>query len=169
MGSATIGPLSRMCLEPPTRKHLVHFPFSLIHRENYTNGCPLICRQWGNLLTLAAVYKDPTLGKHVDQTLLKELFAKTITFFRMTAQPSSALFTDMRILEGIERQLWGRNSNIVELDPRVNTSFSSGSSHAPPPFHPLPSMASPGPPPPPPRSTSTIANPGTPADTEYPS
>ncbi|KAK4194022.1 CHAT domain-containing protein [Triangularia verruculosa] len=63
--------------------------------------------QWGNLLTLAAAFKDPVLNQYIDEGLLKDLFAKTISFFNIIAHPSSALSIDMRILEGLQHQLWG--------------------------------------------------------------
>ena len=45
--------------------------------------------------------RDPTLHQYVDEFVLKELFNKTISFFRIISQPSSALAIDMRILEGL--------------------------------------------------------------------
>ncbi|KAK3938266.1 hypothetical protein QBC46DRAFT_365607 [Diplogelasinospora grovesii] len=62
--------------------------------------------QWGNLLTLAAAFKDPILNAYIDENTLKELFSRTIVFFKLIAQPTSALAIDMRILEGLERELW---------------------------------------------------------------
>lgn len=64
-------------------------------------------RQWGNLLTLAAVFRNPILTHYINEQTLRGLFAKTIAFFRLISQPSSALWVDMRILEGLESELWG--------------------------------------------------------------
>ncbi|KAK3934398.1 hypothetical protein QBC46DRAFT_347675 [Diplogelasinospora grovesii] len=61
--------------------------------------------QWGNLLILAAAFKDPILSAHIDENTLKELFSRTIAFFKLIAHPTSALAIDMRILEGLEREL----------------------------------------------------------------
>ncbi|KAK0638903.1 hypothetical protein B0T16DRAFT_234526 [Cercophora newfieldiana] len=87
--------------------------------------------QWGNLLTLAAAFRDPTLSKFVDEQTLKDLFAKTISFFRTIAQPSSALSTDMRILEGLEHELWGKSMSTDAMDARAGSSFSSNTSSGP--------------------------------------
>ncbi|KAH8820897.1 hypothetical protein F5884DRAFT_661141 [Xylogone sp. PMI_703] len=55
--------------------------------------------QWGNMLTLQAVYCDPILKEFIDPKLLASLLRKTIRFLRQVAQPSSALWTDIKILE----------------------------------------------------------------------
>ncbi|TVY47926.1 hypothetical protein LOCC1_G001631 [Lachnellula occidentalis] len=55
--------------------------------------------QWGNVLTLLAVYKDPILRKFINKDTLRELLEKTISFLKLYAQPSSALYIDFRILE----------------------------------------------------------------------
>ncbi|KAK4230270.1 hypothetical protein QBC38DRAFT_50184 [Podospora fimiseda] len=62
--------------------------------------------QWGNLLTLAASFHDPTLRQWVDERKLQALFAKTIELFRIITVPNSALEIDLRILEGIQWELW---------------------------------------------------------------
>ncbi|KAL2264896.1 hypothetical protein VTJ83DRAFT_7406 [Remersonia thermophila] len=87
--------------------------------------------QWGNLLTLSAVFRDPTLKEHVDENLLKHLFARTISFFRVIAHPSSALYIDLRILEGLERELWGKQGSTEMTDHPTGSSFSSMASTAP--------------------------------------
>ncbi len=84
--------------------------------------------QWGNLLTLAAVFRDPSLGSYVDERTLKELFSRTIAFFKIIAQPSSALTVDMHILEGLERLLWPDGA----ADVHMNSSFSSSAGSGPP-------------------------------------
>ncbi|KAK4104353.1 hypothetical protein N658DRAFT_251087 [Parathielavia hyrcaniae] len=105
--------------------------------------------QWGNLLTLSAVFRDPTLSNLVDEHLLKELFARTIAFFKIIAQPTSALHIDLRILEGLERSLWPNRFSYADtaMDHPTGSSFSSSTSggggsgihSAPPPrMHPMP-------------------------------
>ncbi|KAL3587520.1 hypothetical protein FPOAC2_13417 [Fusarium poae] len=79
--------------------------------------------QWGNLLILSAAFRDPILHTYVDEELLRTLFHKTIQFLRQSATATSALRTDMHILEGLERDLFG-----YDHDPRTSWSFSSGTS-----------------------------------------
>ncbi|OBS17242.1 hypothetical protein FPOA_12269, partial [Fusarium poae] len=73
--------------------------------------------QWGNLLVLSAAFRDPVLHTFVDEELLRTLFHKTIQFLRQSATATSALRTDMHILEGLQRDLFSYN-------PRTNSSFS---------------------------------------------
>ncbi|EGZ74518.1 hypothetical protein NEUTE2DRAFT_155194 [Neurospora tetrasperma FGSC 2509] len=118
--------------------------------------------QWGNLLTLAAVFRDPTLHPHVDEQTLKELFSRTIAFFRIIAQPTSALAVDMRILEGLERELWHKPNSVDMLMGNNHhvTSFVSTPIPGPPPppsgprpaTHSAPPLGPPGPSPQMPRS-----------------
>ncbi|KAG7424498.1 hypothetical protein Forpi1262_v014562 [Fusarium oxysporum f. sp. raphani] len=75
--------------------------------------------QWGNLLILSAAFRDPILHTYVDEELLRTLFHKTIQFLRQSATATSALRTDMHILEGLQKDLFNYN-------PRNNSSFSSG-------------------------------------------
>ncbi|KAI8406207.1 hypothetical protein FOFC_13676 [Fusarium oxysporum] len=93
--------------------------------------------QWGNLLILSATFRDPILHTYVDEELLRTLFHKTIQFLPQSATVTSALRTDMHILEGLQRDLFS-------YDPRTNSSFSSGTSapgyHTP---RPVPMAASP--------------------------
>lgn len=63
------------------------------------------CRQWGNLITLAAAYQDPYLGRFINEQHLRHLFKKTIEFFEIVAQDSSSLAIDLRILRGLLLQL----------------------------------------------------------------
>ncbi|KAG8664438.1 uncharacterized protein FPOAC1_013776 [Fusarium poae] len=77
--------------------------------------------QWGNLLILSAAFCDPILCTYVDEELLRTLFHKTIQFLRQSATATSALRTDMHILEGLQRDLFS-------YDPRINSNFSSGTS-----------------------------------------
>ncbi|KAI2640071.1 hypothetical protein GGS21DRAFT_504950 [Xylaria nigripes] len=89
--------------------------------------------QWGNLLTLSACFKNPTLHQFIDPARLKELFSRTIEFLRMNSQPSSALHTDMTILIGLEKEL-GFVSD--ETDLGTVSSFSSvTNSEIMPPMH----------------------------------
>ncbi|KAG7408857.1 hypothetical protein Forpe1208_v012339 [Fusarium oxysporum f. sp. rapae] len=62
--------------------------------------------QWGNLLILSAAFRDPILHTYVDEELLRTLFHKTIQFLRQSATATSALRTDMHILEGLQRDLF---------------------------------------------------------------
>ncbi|WQF76967.1 Putative zn(2)Cys(6) fungal-type DNA-binding domain-containing protein [Colletotrichum destructivum] len=62
--------------------------------------------QWGNLLILAAAYKDPYLHHFIERTQLQELFRKTIDMLNRHAQPSSALTIDMHILQHIGKELF---------------------------------------------------------------
>ncbi|EXL65923.1 hypothetical protein FOPG_17879 [Fusarium oxysporum f. sp. conglutinans race 2 54008] len=77
--------------------------------------------QWGNLLILSAAFRDPILRTYVDEGLLRTLFHKTIQFLRQSATATSALRTDMHILEGLQRDLFS-------YDPLTNSNFSSGTS-----------------------------------------
>jgi hypothetical protein len=76
--------------------------------------------QWGNLLVLAACYESEVLHAHIDPHVLRDLFKKTITFFKMISNETSALRIDLRLLETIERQLFHDGS--------ASKSFSSNSS-----------------------------------------
>ncbi|EJP61592.1 C6 zinc finger domain-containing protein [Beauveria bassiana ARSEF 2860] len=38
--------------------------------------------QWGNLLVLSAAFKDPIMGRYIDEKLLRHLFPETIRFLR---------------------------------------------------------------------------------------
>lgn len=76
------------------------------------------------------MYKDPTLGKLIDERTLRDLFAKTINFFQIVAHASSALAIDMRILQGLDREIW-HNGNVEMTDAAPNSSFSSHTSSMP--------------------------------------
>jgi hypothetical protein len=56
-------------------------------------------RQWGNVLTLHAVFNDAMLKNLIDRDQLKDLTTKTIGFLSLASQPSSALTTDLKILK----------------------------------------------------------------------
>ena len=86
--------------------------------------------QWGNLLTLAACYKDETLRPFIDPETLSGLFARTIAFFREIAQPSSALQKDLNILIHLASELGFSHD---EMDNRADSSFSNVTSNAVPP------------------------------------
>ncbi|ERS95930.1 hypothetical protein HMPREF1624_07464 [Sporothrix schenckii ATCC 58251] len=57
--------------------------------------------QWGNLLILDSIQRDPVLGQYITEDLVNDLFRKTIAFFEVVAQPSSSLGYDLRILKGL--------------------------------------------------------------------
>lgn len=59
--------------------------------------------QWGNLLVLDSVQRDPVLGQFIEEDVLNNLFQRTIEFFEIISQPKSALAYDMRILKGLLR------------------------------------------------------------------
>lgn len=89
-------------------------------------------RQWGNLLVLAACYRDPFLSQFVDEAKLQTLFDKTIYWISLGAQPSSSLAIAVRMLEGLRQDLFWN-------DPRASMSFSSTKSG-----HGVPVQQSPG-------------------------
>lgn len=95
------------------------------------------------MITLAAVYKDPMLSSFIDEKTLKTLFAKTIAFFRVIAYPTSALAIDLRILEGLERKLFGGPVNLEPTDSLTRSSFSSSAGAPVPPAGPPMPVASP--------------------------
>ncbi|KAF4961768.1 hypothetical protein FSARC_10106 [Fusarium sarcochroum] len=66
--------------------------------------------QWGNLLVLSAAFRDPVLHMYVDEQLLRTLFHKTIQFLRQSAAGTSALRTDMHILQGLQRDIFQYDS-----------------------------------------------------------
>ncbi|EPE10638.1 c6 zinc finger domain containing protein [Ophiostoma piceae UAMH 11346] len=57
--------------------------------------------QWGNLLILDSIQRDPTLGCYLGEVMVNELFERTISFFELVSQPSSSLGYDLRILRGL--------------------------------------------------------------------
>ncbi len=59
---------------------------------------------------LSAVFKDPTLGGFVDKDILRYLFSWTIAFFKATAHCTSALHIELRMLEDLERKVFGARS-----------------------------------------------------------
>ncbi|KAI1334197.1 hypothetical protein F5Y15DRAFT_429570 [Xylariaceae sp. FL0016] len=61
--------------------------------------------QWGNLLTLAACYRDKLLCRFINPNTLSTLFTRTIAFFKMIAYPSSALINNINILIGLAKEL----------------------------------------------------------------
>jgi hypothetical protein len=78
-------------------------------------------RQWGNLLVLQAAYKDPILKQFIDVATLKGLLEKTVSFLKLVAKPSSALYTDLRILQHTGAEL----GLLPSERPNVYSSFSS--------------------------------------------
>ncbi|KAI0406478.1 hypothetical protein F4802DRAFT_606190 [Xylaria palmicola] len=96
------------------------------HRIIITNVFGTAHAQWGNLLTLAACYKNETLNPYVDKYVLSSLFFRTIKFFQTFAQPSSAMKIDMNILSGLAKELGFTD----EAESRADSSFSSATSSA---------------------------------------
>ncbi|KAI1334629.1 hypothetical protein F5Y15DRAFT_429310 [Xylariaceae sp. FL0016] len=74
--------------------------------------------QWGNLLILAACYRDKFLVRFIDRYTLSTLFTRTIAFFKMIAYPSSALINDMNILIGLAKDLGLENKAGVKACPK---------------------------------------------------
>ncbi|KAI8952561.1 hypothetical protein F4801DRAFT_599746 [Xylaria longipes] len=97
------------------------------HRIIITNIFGTAHAQWGNLLTLAACYKNETLRSCISAEELSSLFSRTIRFFATFAQPSSALKLDMNILMGLAKEL---GFTPDEMDVRADSSFSSTTSSA---------------------------------------
>ncbi len=85
-------------------------------------------RQWGNLLILSVVRTDPVLGRFVNEQTLKELFDKTIEFFKIVAHPSSSLAHDLAILKGLREEL---ESSATQMDRAAGSSFSSATTMHP--------------------------------------
>ncbi|KAJ2977736.1 hypothetical protein NUW58_g7718 [Xylaria curta] len=103
------------------------------HRIIVTNVFGTAHAQWGNLLTLAACYKNDILQPYIPEDILSGLFNRTIQFFGTFAQSSSALKMDMNILIGLAKEL---HFTLDEADIRVDSSFSSTTSSAVlPPVH----------------------------------
>ncbi len=59
---------------------------------------------------LSAVFKDPTLCKFVNKDILENNFSWTIAFFKATAHRTSALHIELRMLENLEREVFGARS-----------------------------------------------------------
>ncbi|KAJ2901759.1 hypothetical protein MKZ38_001431 [Zalerion maritima] len=72
-----------------------------------TNAFGTAHAQWGNLLTLAAAYRDPMLGQFLVLDEMKLLFAKTVRFIELNAAASSALAVDARLLRGLGKDVLG--------------------------------------------------------------
>ncbi|KAG5915419.1 hypothetical protein E4U42_008065 [Claviceps africana] len=65
--------------------------------------------QWGNLLVLSACSQTNVLRGWVPMDLLQMLFARTIDFLRKSSTQTGCLRTDMLILEGVSRDLFGHD------------------------------------------------------------
>lgn len=59
--------------------------------------------QWGNLLMLDSVQRDPVLGRLIDNDTVNDLFVETIAFLERVAEPSSSLSCDLHILRGLSK------------------------------------------------------------------
>lgn len=79
--------------------------------------------QWGNVLCLQAAHKDPMLSKYINKEQLQSLLDKTLAFLRFHAAPTSALSTDVKILEwtGHKLELYAERPQ----GPNTTSSFSS--------------------------------------------
>ncbi|ROT41340.1 hypothetical protein SODALDRAFT_271152 [Sodiomyces alkalinus F11] len=86
-----------------------------------TNFFGTAMAQWGNLLVLAACFRDPFLGQFVNEGKLRTLFDRTMYWISLGAQPSSSLAIAIRMLEGLRDELFWN-------DPRASMSFSSSKS-----------------------------------------
>ena len=82
------------------------------------------CSQWGNLLVLAACYRDPFLRQEVDGDKLRDLFLRTMNFLRQVSTFSSALSVDRRLLDTLYRILFPEPSYMIH----PKASFSSTAS-----------------------------------------
>ncbi|KAG4430252.1 hypothetical protein IFR05_014263 [Cadophora sp. M221] len=81
--------------------------------------------QWGNVVTLQAVYKDPILNQILLRLItvegLRELTEKTLAFLTLIASPGSALCSDYEILKYM-----GQKTGIIPSQgPNTRSSFSS--------------------------------------------
>ncbi|PHH76672.1 hypothetical protein CDD82_3889 [Ophiocordyceps australis] len=76
--------------------------------------------QWGNLLVLAAAYRDPVLHSCIEEKLLQSLFKRTMQFLRQSATVTGSLGVDLHILEGLYRDLFHSNET------RSNPAFGNG-------------------------------------------
>ncbi|KAJ9131258.1 Zn(2)-C6 fungal-type DNA-binding domain protein [Coniochaeta hoffmannii] len=74
--------------------------------------------QWGNLLVLSAAYKDPILNQFISEKTLRDLLSKTISFFKLVAHSTSALFIDMRILQRLEGELFDQRGSTALPNPQ---------------------------------------------------
>ncbi|KAI1085180.1 hypothetical protein F5B20DRAFT_132713 [Whalleya microplaca] len=84
--------------------------------------------QWGNLLTLAACYRNSILNQFINAETLSDLFTRTISFFQMIVQPTSAMMVDMNILIGLAKDFGFIRD---EFDVKMDASFSSMASSGP--------------------------------------
>ncbi|KAL8410431.1 hypothetical protein RB596_000204 [Gaeumannomyces avenae] len=83
--------------------------------------------QWGNMITLAAVYQDQHLRAFINPLELSTLFQRTIEFLQTVAHRTSALTIGLNLLTGLRDKL---DLPPPIMQPGANTSFSStGSNH----------------------------------------
>jgi hypothetical protein len=84
--------------------------------------------QWGNVLTLSAAFRDPILKTLVEKEIGWErfeiLFLRTISFLNLIATPTSALYTDLKILQHVAHVIGVRTSNTPQAM-NASSSFSS--------------------------------------------
>ncbi|EJT68926.1 hypothetical protein GGTG_13516 [Gaeumannomyces tritici R3-111a-1] len=84
--------------------------------------------QWGNMITLAAVYQDEHLRGFINPVELSILFERTINFLRTVAHRASALTIGLGLLIGLRDKLC---LPPPVMPPAANTSFSSTTSNHP--------------------------------------
>lgn len=65
-----------------------------------------LCRQFGNMLVLAASYRNPYLKQLVDREQFRKLIERTIVFLRRLAPISPTCYHDCGILERINSLLF---------------------------------------------------------------
>lgn len=84
--------------------------------------------QWGNMITLQAVWINPILKPILESLITAEelsiLLQKTLAFLALVATPSSALYIDWKILDYTGR----RNGLLPPQPPNLTGSFSSSGS-----------------------------------------
>ncbi|CAK7211799.1 hypothetical protein SBRCBS47491_001242 [Sporothrix bragantina] len=95
----------------PDRRYIITNVFGTAHA------------QWGNLLILDSIQRDPVLGRYISEDLVNDLFRKTIAFFEVVSQPSSALGYDLRILRGLYAK---RMAAPVYIEPAKNLPVTQG-------------------------------------------
>lgn len=97
--------------------------FGELHMRRVLHPYPILqilkfCRQWGNILTLQAIYENhilrPALLEIIGENNLQCLFRNTMSFLWLVGTPTSALYLDWKILyyTGLKTGLLGlRNLN----------------------------------------------------------
>lgn len=70
--------------------------------------------QWGNLIVLAACFKNDILHRYIEKNVLSSLFSDTIDFFKLVFKlvsvEGSALKIELDILIALEKHLFAHDS-----------------------------------------------------------